>query len=212
MIRDVGATVPIGKPLANTTVYVLDKWGRRLPPLAPGELYIGGLSVARGYLGRPDLTTERFASDPFADLPGSRLYRTGDLVHMNLDGTLEFLDRLDSQVKIRGYRIEPGEIESVLQTHPHVGQSAVAVHNEPSCGKSLIAYYTSLPGHAPNPAELREYLQKSLPGYMVPPLIVEIDSFPVTPNGKVDQKALAAFDKALHEDVTADGDKVKIYG
>jgi amino acid adenylation domain-containing protein len=193
-IRSVGTTIPIGRPLLNTTVYVLDKWGRRLPPLAPGELFIGGQSVARGYLGRPDLTAERFLSNSFDEGAGGRLYRTGDLVYFNLDGTLDFIDRLDSQVKIRGYRIELGEIESALQQHAQVGHSVVVVRDEPSGGKSLIAYYTALSGANPQPADLRAYLQGTLPGYMVPPRIVPIDSFPVTPNGKIDRKLLATLE------------------
>jgi amino acid adenylation domain-containing protein len=192
VVQEVGASVPIGKPLLNSTVYVLDKWGRRLPPLAPGELFIGGLSVARGYMGRPDLTAERFVSNSFDEDAGGRLYRTGDLVYFNLDGTLNFIDRLDSQVKIRGYRIELGEIESALQRHSQVRQAAVVVRDEPSGGKSLIAYYTALSGKEPSPAELRTHLRETLPSYMVPPRIVPIDSFPVTPNGKVDRKVLAA--------------------
>ncbi len=176
----------IGRPLANGRAFVLDAAGRLVPAGVPGELWLGGAGVARGYLGRPDLTADRFRPDPFAGLgddPGERLYRTGDRVRRSPDGELEFLGRLDHQVKLRGFRIEPGEIEAALAGHPDVSEAAVAVRNG-----SLIAY---LVGSKPvDPETVRSWLAERLPAFMVPAVWVVLDALPRTPNGKLDRKAL----------------------
>lgn len=184
--------VPIGKPISNTQVYVLNE---QLAPVAQGEtgeLYIGGDGLSRGYLNAPELTAEKFIRNPFSEEPGSRLYRSGDLARFRSDGTVEFLGRIDNQVKINGFRIELGEIETVLQQHPMVQQVAVVAHSESAGEKRLTAYVMPMSGMAMNAADLREYLQKKLPVYMVPASFVEVRAFPLSPNGKVDRSALQA--------------------
>jgi amino acid adenylation domain-containing protein len=183
---DLAGAVPIGRPIANTELYVLDGNMEPVPQGVVGELYIGGAGVARGYLNRPDLTEARFVADPFSGRSGARLFRSGDLVRLLPDGNLDFLGRLDSQVKIRGYRIELGEIESVLARHPGVDEAAVAVS-----GGQLSAWFTSR-GPAPTQAEIRRFLADRLPAYMVPAFLVALDEFPLTPNGKIDRAALPA--------------------
>ncbi len=187
---EAGRPVTIGRPLANTRMYVLDERLRPVPPGSPGELYIGGDGVADGYHGRPDLTAARFLDDPFA--PG-RVYRTGDLVRHLPDGRLEYLRRVDSQVKLHGYRIEPGEIETVLRDHPAVAQAAVVVRDDEPGGDRLVAY-TVAEGDArvPDAAELRAHVRARLPAYMVPSAVVPLPALPLTPNGKLDRKALPA--------------------
>jgi hypothetical protein len=155
----------------------------------PGELYIGGAGVARGYLARPELTAERFLPDRFSADPGSRLYRTGDVVRCRADGAIEFLGRVDHQVKVRGFRIELGEIESVLARHPGVAQ-AVVVAREDRPGDRYLAAYLRPAGTAPTIAELRAFLKEYLPDYMVPSTFTSLPSLPLTPNGKVDRKRL----------------------
>ena len=187
----VGASLPIGRPLENTRVYVLDRWGEPAAVGLPGELYIAGDGLARGYRSRPDLTDERFDVRSLAGRPAERLYRTGDLVRYRADGVIEFLGRLDEQVKIRGYRVEPGEIESALAQHPGV-RAGVVVAREDDGDKHLVAYVVPAAGRGVEPAVLRSHLRQTLPEYMVPAAFVELDALPLTANGKVDRAALPA--------------------
>lgn len=180
----------LGRPIARTEVYVLDRQGNPVPVGIPGELYIGGNGLARGYLNRPELTAERFIPHSWSPIPGARLYRTGDLVRFRPNGVLEFLGRCDEQVKLRGFRIEPGEIEAVLNQHPQVRESVVIVVEGSSGDKSLVACF--IPEQFPGPAsqELRRYAKNSLPEYMVPNLFSPVEAFPITPHGKIDRQAL----------------------
>ncbi|MGH9318011.1 MAG: non-ribosomal peptide synthetase, partial [Thermoanaerobaculia bacterium] len=183
-------TVPIGRPIANTQLYVLDRFLQPAPIGVAGELYIGGDGVARGYWKRPDLTAERFVSNPFHSGPGARLYKTGDLARYLPDGNLEYLGRIDDQVKIRGYRIEPGEVESALAQHPSVAESVVVAREDVPGDKRLTAYVVARGERPPSVSELRTFLKETLPDYMVPPVLVFLDALPLTPNGKVDWRAL----------------------
>jgi amino acid adenylation domain-containing protein len=181
-------TVPIGRPVAGTRAYVLDRWLNPVPPGVPGELYLGGVRLARGYLRRPGLTAQRFIPDPFGP-PGERLYRTGDLVRYREDGAIEFLGRLDTQVKIRGFRIELGEIEATLAGHPLVRAAAVTAHR--AGGAPELSAYAVIEDGA-EPRELRDYLRTRLPSYMVPAYWTILPELPLTPSGKVDRRALPA--------------------
>ena len=182
----------IGRPIAQTQLYVLDARFRPVPVGVAGELYIGGSGLARGYLDRPGLTADRFLPDPVGQKPGARLYRTGDLARWHADGTLECLGRVDHQVKIRGFRVELGEVETALATHPRV-QDVVAVAREDATGEqALVAYLIPRPGPAPTVADLRGAISAGLPDYMIPSAFVLLDEFPLTPNGKVDRNALPA--------------------
>lgn len=184
--------VPIGRPIANTRVYVLDVRGTAAPIGVPGELYAAGDGVALGYLNHPELTSERFVADPFAREPGGRMYRTGDRARWREDGTIEFLGRLDAQVKIRGFRVEPAEIDAVLGSHAAVRAAVVVPRPAGADGAlELVAYYVP-EGDQVRPAVLRAYLRERLPEHMVPAALVAIDALPVGPTGKVDRRALAA--------------------
>ncbi len=187
------SVIPIGRPIANVRVYVLDPHRRPVPVGVPGELYIGGAGLARGYLNDPERTAERFVPDPFSDVPGARLYRSGDRCRWLADGTLEFLGRLDDQVNLRGYRIEIGEIETAVSGHPAVRESAVVLHTDDSGEQRLVAYVSARAGQGvPTAALLRRYLRERLPEYMVPSSFVLLPSLPHLPSGKVDRKSLPA--------------------
>lgn len=186
--------VPIGRPIANTAVYVVDRHLRPVPIGVTGELCIGGVGLARGYWGRPDLTAERFVPDSVGGHPGARLYLTGDLARWRSDGFLEFLGRVDDQLKIRGYRIEPGEIEVVLTEHPSVRAAAVVAREGVGGERQLVAYVTADGDHH-GEHELRAFLQTRLPEYMVPQAIVFLKAFPLTPTGKFDRRALPAAEE-----------------
>ncbi|WP_164021814.1 non-ribosomal peptide synthetase, partial [Pyxidicoccus trucidator] len=191
-----GTRPTIGGPLANVHTYVLDAWLRPVPVGVPGELFISGAGLARGYLHRADLTAERFLPDAFSPTPGARMYRTGDKVRWLADGTLDYLGRTDFQVKLRGFRIEPGEIESVLALHPAVHQAVVLVREDVPGDKRLVAWFSSRT-QPPASSELRSFLKERLPEYMVPSVFVPLESLPLTPNGKVDRKALPAPEASL---------------
>jgi amino acid adenylation domain-containing protein len=186
-----GAPVSIGRPIANTTLYVLDARRATIPIGVTGELYIGGDGLARGYHERPELTADRFVADPFR---GGRMYRTGDLVRRRSDGRIEFIGRADNQVKVRGFRIELGEIEAVLARHPDVNEAVVLALEDPSGNGRLVAYVTRPPGATASRTDLRRAVGADLPDYMVPAHVVLLDALPHTPNGKTDRKALPSPD------------------
>jgi amino acid adenylation domain-containing protein len=183
------STVPIGRPIANTRVYVLDGEQQPVPIGIPGELYIGGDGISPGYWMQPELTAGKFVRDPFSGDPDSRLYKTGDLVRYLADGNVEFLRRIDNQVKVRGFRIELGEIESALSQHPAIRAAAAAVIGEDASEKRLVAFVVG-PDHTRAEQQLRDFLRKKLPDYMVPSAIVALDELPLTPNGKLDRSRL----------------------
>lgn len=190
-----GGPVPIGRAIANTQTYVLGANEEPVPIGVAGELYIGGVGVARGYRNRPELTAEKFVADRFSDRPGARLYRTGDVACWRPDGTLEYLGRVDHQVKVRGFRIEPGEIESVLASHPAVAQAVVTAREDGYGGaRSLAAYVRLAAPMPPSHADLRAFLQERLPDYMVPSTFTVLEHFPLTPNGKVNRQQLPEAD------------------
>jgi len=180
-------TIPIGKPIQNTQVYVLDRWGEPTPVGVGGELYIGGAGVARGYLKRPELTRERFLENRFG---AGRLYRTGDLVKWRSDGNLEFLGRRDEQVKIRGYRIELGEIEACLLEQAGIKEVVVIARDEATGQKRLVAYVVGQAGSELDVEAIKNELRRRLPEHMVPAAWVELESLPLTPNGKLDRRSL----------------------
>ncbi|HVG45626.1 MAG TPA: non-ribosomal peptide synthetase, partial [Longimicrobium sp.] len=229
---DPHAAIPIGIPVTNTRVYVLDRWLRAVPPGVPGELCLAGDGLARGYLGRPALTAERFVPDPYAERPGGWMYRTGDLGRWKYDesakvrecesasdsrenertfalshsrtAVLEFLSRMDGQAKVRGFRIEPGEIEVALRRHPAVADALATVGGEGE-RRWVAAYVVAVPGAAPTPQELRGHLSSMLPGWMIPAFFIPLDALPKTPAGKLDRRALPppAPGAALAEDAWA---------
>jgi len=194
-------TVPIGRPIGNTLVYVLDKLLQPVPIGVAGELYVGGINVARGYLNRPELTKEKFILNPFCEESSTRLYKTGDLTRYLPDGNLEFLGRVDNQVKIRGFRVETGEIEAWLGKAPNVGEAVVVVTEEQPGNKRLVAYV--VPNQMPlSVSSLRDFLKKKLPDYMLPAVFISLDALPLTPHGKLDYAALptpevSSFDPAV---------------
>ena len=187
-------SAPIGHPIANTQMYVLDKHGHVVPLGVPGELHIGGDGLAHGYWNRPDLTSQKFIPNPFSKSSGARIYKTGDLVRYLSDGNLQYLSRIDNQVKLRGFRIELGEIESVLNEHESVGQSLAIVREDNSGDPQLVAYVVAKSAVGDLPLKLKAHLSQRVPNYMVPSAIVTLDAFPLTPNGKVDRRALPAPD------------------
>jgi amino acid adenylation domain-containing protein len=183
-------SIPIGRPIINTQLYILDERLRPVPIGVMGELYVGGAGVARGYLNRPELTAERFLPDPFSAEPGARMYRTGDRARYFANGNIECRGRADDQVKIRGFRIELGEIESVLSQHPAIRESVVVVREDRPGDRILVAYWVAAEEPATSPAELRSFLKQKLPDYMIPAAFVTLDALPLTANGKVDRRAL----------------------
>lgn len=183
--------ITIGRPIANTQMYIVDAAGKPVPVGIPGELLIGGAGLARGYLHQPELTAEKFVPNPFSDDPASRLYRTGDLVRYLPDGTIDYLHRIDQQVKIRGFRIELAEIETILRQHPAVRGAAVIMHEDAQAGKQLIAYIVTSQKSSLTTKILTEALREKLPDYMMPSAFMQLDALPLTPNGKLDRKALS---------------------
>ena len=186
--------VPIGRPIANTQIYILDKHLQPIPIGVSGELHIGGVGLARGYLNKPELTQQKFISSPFE--PGKYLYKTGDLARYRPGGNIEFLGRIDHQVKIRGFRIEIGEIEAALIRHPHIRETIVIAREDEAGIKRLVAYVVPKANQILNISELRGYLQQKLPSYMLPEAFVILETLPLTPNGKVDHRVLPAPDKS----------------
>ena len=189
-VSDTDDVIPIGRPIANTRCYILDKFRCPVPVGIPGELYIGGDGVARGYLKRPELTEERFVPDPFSSIESARMYATGDLAKYRDDGTIEYIGRTDFQVKIRGYRIELGEIEASLEMQKGVTEAAVIVRAEDDSDQRLVAFVIAADGASPDVADLRSALRETLPEYMVPSEIASLLEMPRTANGKLDRKAL----------------------
>jgi amino acid adenylation domain-containing protein len=197
-LNDEMATIPIGRPIDNIQIYVLDSYLNPVPIGVSGQLFISGVGLARGYYDRSDLTAEKFIPNPFSEEPGARMYKTGDLARFLADGNIEFLGRIDHQVKIRSFRIEVGEIEKTLIQHPHIVEAVVLAREDKSGDKRLVAYI--VPGKTIDSSlevrELRSYLSDKLPDYMIPAAFVKLDAIPLTPNGKVDRKALPEPDEA----------------
>jgi surfactin family lipopeptide synthetase A len=193
-VRSPESLVTIGRPIANTQVYILDEYLQPVPVGIHGKLHIGGAGLARGYFDRPQLTAEKFIQNPFNSHPDSRLYKTGDLTRYLSDGKIEYLGRIDNQVKIRGFRIELGEIETVLRKHPAIQQSVVTISVDDAGDNRLIAYIITHPEQTITTEELRRFLKQELPDYMVPSAFIFLDTLPLTPNGKIDRRAFPAPD------------------
>jgi amino acid adenylation domain-containing protein len=189
-------SIPIGKPISNTQVYILDEEMNSVPVGQSGELYAAGDGVARGYLNNPEATSEKFVANPFAPGENKRMYRTGDLARWREDGVIEFLGRIDTQVKVLGHRIEPGEVETVLRMNKDVSQVCVVADSGENGSKRLVAYYVASDAPGPSPSDLRKFLAGKLPHYMVPALFVPLNALPLSPNGKVDRTALPAATSA----------------
>ncbi|MGD1913648.1 MAG: phosphopantetheine-binding protein, partial [Rivularia sp. (in: cyanobacteria)] len=199
-------TIPIGKPISNTQIYILDKYGSLLPQGVTGELYVGGDGLAQGYLNQPELTQEKFIPNPFTKdndktktAGEARLYRTGDLARWLPDGNIEFIGRIDHQVKIRGFRIELGEIEAVVNQHPAVREVVVLVREDSLDFQRIVAYVVAQKEQTLTITELREFLESKLPNYMIPNTLLTLEALPLTPNGKVDRKALPIPDQVRPE-------------
>ncbi len=184
------ASVPLGYPVANMVAYVLDSRMRPLPVGVPGELWIGGPGLAKGYSNQPQQTADRFLANPFSPERSARLYRTGDLTRFLPDGSVEFLGRVDEQVKIRGFRVEPAEIEELLRKHAGIRQTVVMARDDADGTKKLVAYFVPATKPGPGIDNLRSFLAEQLPDYMIPAAFVELDAMPLTPNGKIDRSAL----------------------
>lgn len=197
--NDPASTAPIGRPMANTQTYILDAALQPVPVGVPGELYVGGMALARGYLNQPELTAERFIPNPFDATPGARLYKTGDICRFRPDGMIEFIGRVDHQIKLRGFRIELGEIEAVLQQHPGIREAVVEARNEGQENKRLLAYVVPRAGVVGGPHEWRAFLRARLPDYMVPAAYVTMEKFPLTLTGKVDRRALPELERTRPE-------------
>ena len=193
---DSDGLTPLGVPIPNTTMYVLTDDLEPAPIGVPGEVYVGGAGVSRGYLGDPSLTADCFVPDPYGPA-GARLYRTGDRVRWRTSGALEFLGRADHQVKIRGYRVEPGEIQATLRRHPDVGDAVVIVCEQPQRSPYLAAFVIPAPGRELDVPRLRADLAADLPDHMVPSEVVAVDAIPLTSNGKVDTRALRTVPRQL---------------
>lgn len=198
---DVGESAPedvaIGRPIPNNDIHILDERLRPVPAGVTGELYVAGVGLARGYLGRAELTADRFLPNPFGP-PGSRLYRTGDMARWRPDGVLDYLGRADQQVKIRGFRVELGEIEAALRSHPALSQSVVIAREDGSRRKQILGYVVPVDGQSVSGSDLRSYLAERLPDYMVPAAILPLSALPLTPTGKLDRNALPAPDFSSH--------------
>ncbi|RKH21367.1 LLM class flavin-dependent oxidoreductase [Corallococcus sp. CA047B] len=201
-VREATGPVPIGRPIARTRMYVLNRFLQPLPAGVPGELFLAGGGVTRGYHARPSLTAERFVPDPFSQEPGARMYRTGDLARWRADGTVEFLGRVDHQVKVRGFRIETGEVETALSRHSGVREAVVVAREDSPGDAMLVAYVVGTAETVPESSVLRAFLQQHLPEHMVPSLFVAMERLPLTPNGKVDRKALPAPSQARRDTAT----------
>jgi acyl carrier protein len=192
LVDEIGHTIPIGRPISNTVIYIVDKYVQPVPIGVPGEIFIGGEGVARGYLNRPELTAEKFIFNPFGAEADSRLYRTGDLGRFRADGTIEFLGRIDHQVKIRGHRVELHEIELAFSQHPALREIVVVAREDTAGDQRLVAYVVATSNAKPTATELRRFAQDRLPEAMMPAVFVFLDELPLTPNGKVNRKALPA--------------------
>lgn len=189
-VADGVTTIPIGRPISNTRIRVLDRHLNLVPIGVQGELYIGGSGLARGYLNRPELTSEKFVPDPFSPAPAARLYKTGDIGRYLLDGSIEFVGRVDQQIKIRGFRVELGEIESVLAQHEDISECVVIARDDDPGDRQLTAYIILGPGRALHLESVRHFLRQRLPSHMVPAFFMSLEEFPLTPNGKIDRRAL----------------------
>ncbi|NMF64891.1 non-ribosomal peptide synthetase [Brasilonema octagenarum] len=200
--HDLNNPVPIGRPIANTQIYLLDSHLQPVPIGVPGELHIGGFGLARGYLNQPELTAQKFIADPFSEEPNARLYKTGDLARYLLDGNIEFLGRIDNQVKLRGYRIELTAIEALLLQHPVVVEAVVILREEESGSKRLVAYVVPKQKTAPATNELRGFLRQKLPEYMIPSAFVVLEQLPLTPSGKVDRRHLPAPEQVQSQEMS----------
>jgi amino acid adenylation domain-containing protein len=200
-----GGRPTIGRPIDNIRIYILDAQMRPVPIGTPGELYVGGAGLARGYVNQAKLTAASFVPDPFSDAPGARLYKTGDLARYLPDGRVDFLGRIDEQVKIRGFRIEPSEVVTLLNEHPGVRESVVVARHVTAGDKRLVAYLVPAPGFLPTHTALQRFLDARLPRYMVPAIFVKLEALPLNPNGKIDRAALPAPNPA--NTVRDDGDR-----